>query len=200
MWTRERLAALLLTTLASGCGSGDDASEDDDGTTDTDPLTTPCFEWQRFMRHAGSGATQATSGPGDGEVTFENIGFVHAGSWELNFTVTAGERTDDVQLLLCVAGVLPFAQCYDADPSNDEGCEMAIDVRCRGDEQLAGDSVSSSTGWFDVEVVDIVPSPPNDEDAVSVTVRILDQEGAPVSSPEIAKGACTGMATAHDEP
>jgi hypothetical protein len=145
------------------------------------------------MRHAGAGTTRVVAGDGPGQFELTDVGFVHAGSWELNVTIEAGDRTDTAQLLLCVQGTLPFASCYNPDPTDDEGCEDAIDVRCRGDEVAVGESVRSDSGFFDVELTEMTPSPPDDQTPTTIVLTVDRFGGDAAGDATIGPGQCTGM-------
>lgn len=186
-------AACTLLTLAA---CGDDPSSGDGEHMQAE--TSPCFEWQRFMRHAGLDMAQVAEGNATGEVVFSEVGFLHAGSWELNFRAAAGGEADMFQFLLCVDGSLPFEQCFDDDPSNDEDCDKAIDARCRGDEHRVGSLIDGHMGKLKAELVSVDPDPPTDGDPTTVTIRLLDTSGQPLDEAMVSRAECSkGMMMHH---
>jgi hypothetical protein len=161
-----------------------------------------CWEWQRFHMHPGGNQATVVEGA-DGQYTISNVRFVHGGSWELHFHVAKGDQSDTVLGLFCVDGELPFAECFDEDATNDEGCENAVDVSCRGDELAVGDEVHGAGGHFKAVVVSTTPDPTVAIDASSVTIQLQTMDGTPVGGATITQdpacGAAEGMHGGHDD-
>lgn len=197
MKAAARISCLAISSTLSALACGDDGT---DTGQNTQAQTAPCYEWQRFMRHAGLDETQVAEGSNPGEYVFSNVGFFHAGSWELNFRASTADGTMDMfQVLLCVEGMLPFANCFDEDPNNDEDCEMPIDARCRGDEHTVDSTIAGHAGHFTATVVSIEPTPLMNDPA-TITVRLTDAGGQPITGATISRSECAmAMAMHHHE-
>ncbi len=155
-----------------------------------------CWEWQRFHMHSAGNAVTVEEGA-EGRYTLSNVLFVHGGSWELHFQAAAGAHTDVVTILLCVDGDQPFAECFDDDTTNDEGCdENAVDVSCRGDEASPGDEAHGAHGHFKALLVGTTPDPTAAIDPSAVEIQLQMMDGTPVTGATLSQDPACGAGAA----